>query len=106
MLVPSSRLSIEVSDVVLDSMGRMFGQFLERLEGLTTAEYRWEPVAETWTVRATGDGVALVDGAGERDVDPSPDATIAWRLWHIAIDCFDDYTHRSAPSCFDRQLST
>lgn len=94
MSAAPSRPTIEVADVILDSMDRMFDQLLERLEGLTTTEYLWEPVAETWTVRATDDGAALVDGAGERDVDPPPVTTIAWRLWHIAIDCFDDYTRR------------
>lgn len=88
------RPTIEVSDVILDSMDRMFAQLLERLEGLTTSEYLWEPVTESWTVRATDDHAARVDGAGERDVDPPPVTTIAWRLWHIAIDCFDDYTRR------------
>lgn len=80
--------------MILDSMDRMFAQLLERLEGLTTSEYLWEPVTESWTVRATDDHAAKVDGAGERDVDPPPVTTIAWRLWHIAIDCFDDYTRR------------
>ena len=31
---------------------------------------------------------------GERDTDPAPVTTIAWRLWHLAIDCFDDYARR------------
>ena len=94
MSAAPSRPTIEVADVILDSMDRMFDQLLGRLEGLTTTEYLWEPVPETWTVRTTDDGAALVDGAGERDVDPPPVTTIAWRLWHIAIDCFDDYTRR------------
>ncbi len=89
-----TRPTTEVSDVILDSMDRMFAQLLERLEGLTTDEYLWEPVAETWSVRAREGDISLVDGAGERDVDPPPITTIAWRLWHIAIDCCDDYTRR------------
>lgn len=94
MSSPPSRPTLEVSDVILDSMDRMYAQLLERLDGLTTSEYLWEPVAETWSVRAGEGAVPRVDGAGERDVDPPPVTTIAWRLWHIAIDCLDDYTRR------------
>lgn len=94
--MPSSptRPTTEVSDVILDSMDRMFAQLLERLEGLTTSEYLWEPVADTWSVRSTDGNEPIVDGAGERDVSLPPVTTIAWRLWHIALDCFDDYTRR------------
>ena len=28
------------------------------------------------------------------NIDPAPVTTIAWRLWHIALDCCDDYTRR------------
>ncbi len=80
--------------MILDSMDRMFAQLVERLDGLTAHEYLWEPADDAWTVRATDGGGALVDGAGERDADPPPITTIAWRLWHIAVDCFDDYTRR------------
>ena len=90
----TERPTTDVADVMLDSMDRMFGQLIDRLDGLTTSEYLWEPVAETWSVRANVGAVPLVDGAGERDVDPAPVTTIAWRLWYIAIDCFDDYTRR------------
>lgn len=33
------------------------------------------------------------DDGGERDADPPPVTTIAWRLRHIAVDFFDDDTH-------------
>jgi hypothetical protein len=94
MSTSPTRPTFEVSEVILDSMDRMFAQLLERLEGLTAREYLWEPVLGAWSVRAGDNDVALVDGAGERDVDPAPVTTIAWRLWHIAIDCLDDYTRR------------
>ena len=90
---PSARPTTEVRDVVLDSMDRMFDQLVTRLDGLTDDEYRWEPVADMWSVRLV-DGVAIVDGAGQRDVDPAPPTTIAWRLWHLTMDCLDDYTRR------------
>lgn len=94
MADPTTRPTTEVSAVILDSMDHMFEQLTARLEGLTTDEYLWEPVAGMWSVRVGDDGSPTVDGAGERDVDPPPVTTIAWRLWHIAMDCFDDYTRR------------
>lgn len=94
-MTPSPRRpTVEVSDVILDSMDRMFDQLIGRLEGLTNEEYLWEPVDETWSARPGPDGRVVVDGAGVREIDPAPFTTIAWRLWHIAIDCFDDYTRR------------
>lgn len=94
MAAPPIRPTTEVSDVILDSMDRMFGQLIERLTGLTDEEYLWEPVGDMWSVRRHERSEPTVDGAGERDVDPPPVSTIAWRLWHISIDCFDDYTRR------------
>ncbi len=84
------RPATEVSDVILDSMDFM----MSRLDGLTVEEYLWEPVAGMWSVRPDSDDVPTVDGAGVREIDPPPVTTIAWRLWHIAIDCLDDYTRR------------
>lgn len=96
MAAAPTRPTTEISDVILDSTDRMFAQLVERLDGLTADEYLWEPVDATWSVRPGDDGVATVDGAGRRDVEPAPVTTIAWRLWHIAIDCLDDYTRRFA----------
>lgn len=90
------RPTTEVSEVILDSMDRMFAQLIERLAGITDEEYLWEPVDAVWSVRQSPDGSIAVDGAGVREIDPAPVTTIAWRLWHIAIDCFDDYTRRFA----------
>lgn len=91
---PAPRPTTEVADVLLDSMDRMFGQLIRRLDGLTAEEYLWEPVEGAWSVRPSDESAAAVDGAGIREIDPPPVTTIAWRLWHIAIDCFDDYTRR------------
>ncbi len=90
-----ARPTTEVSDVLLDSMDRMYRQLIERLQGLSKDEYLWEPVEGMWSVRPH-EGRWRVDGAGIREIDPAPVTTIAWRLWHIAIDCFDDYTRRFA----------
>ncbi len=89
-----ARPTTEIRSVILGSMDRMFAQLVQRLDGLTDAEYLWEPVPGSWSVRRTPDGDTAVDGAGEREIDPAPVTTIAWRLWHIAIDCLDDYTRR------------
>ena len=94
MAAAPTRPTTAVSDVILDSMDRMFARLLERLDGLTLDEYLWEPADGAWSVRAGDDGTPIVDGAGQREVEPAPVTTIAWRLWHIAIDCFDDYTRR------------
>lgn len=92
---PGHRPTTDVRDVVLTSMDGMFGQLVQRLDGLTNEEYLWEPTPNSWSVHTSpGDGTVVVDGAGVREIDPAPVPTIAWRLWHIAIDCFDDYTRR------------
>lgn len=88
------RPTTEVSVVVLDSMDGMFQQLLERLDGLTDDEYLWEPAGRARSVRRQPDGQVVVDGAGVREIEPAPVTTIAWRLWHLAMDCFDDYTRR------------
>jgi hypothetical protein len=68
-------------------------QLRPRLDGLTDAEYRWEPVPGAWNVRPRGTGTAPVGvGAGEFTLDyavpqpvPPPVTTIAWRLGHIIV---------------------
>jgi hypothetical protein len=80
--------------VLLDSCDQAWEQFRDRLNGLATDEYLWEPVSGCWSVRASRSGTVVVDGAGEREIDPAPVTTIAWRLWHIAVDCLDDYSER------------
>src|ERR1035441_8504942 len=65
-----------------------------RLDGLTDAEYRWEPVAGAWNVRPRGTGSAQGQaGRGEfvidlamAEPDPPPVTTIAWRLGHLIVD--------------------
>ena len=68
-------------------------QLRPRLDGLTDAEYRWEPVPDAWNVRPRGTGTAPIGlGAGEFTLDfalpqpvPPPVTTIAWRLGHIIV---------------------
>ncbi|MFQ5555856.1 MAG: DinB family protein [Acidimicrobiia bacterium] len=68
-------------------------QLLSRVTGLGDAEYLWEPAPNCWTVRPGDDGF-LADFPDD-DPDPSPLTTIAWRLWHIAVDCMDSYSVRA-----------
>lgn len=97
---PTPRPTTEVRAVILDSMDSMYDRLVRRLDRITDAEYLWEPVEGMWSVRATDSGAA-VEGAGVRDLNPAPATTIAWRLWHLAIDCFDDYTRRFAGNVSD-----
>ena len=66
-----------------------------RLDGLSDAEYRWEPVPGAWNVRprgdrtpdgavAVGDGASVIDFAFPTPV-PAPVTTIAWRLAHVVV---------------------
>jgi hypothetical protein len=55
-----------------------------RLEGLTDAEYLWEPVEGCWNLRPGPDGVFVLDGRLP-EPSPAPVTTIAWRLIHVAV---------------------
>ena len=67
-----------------------------RLEGLTDAEYLWEPAPGTWNVRRREDpappSVTIRAGSGDWVVDfglpepePAPVTSIAWRLAHVIV---------------------
>jgi len=68
-----------------------------RLDGLTDAEYFWEPVRDCWSIRPRGTSAApMSEGSGEWTMDsappdlvptPAPVTTIAWRLAHIVVNC-------------------
>ncbi|MFD1938378.1 MULTISPECIES: DinB family protein [Nonomuraea] len=68
---------------------RLFG----RLEGLTDAEYHWEPVSDCISIRPGDDGVfrvaTLFPESGPEE--PDPVTTIAWRIWHIGNLCLRGY---------------
>lgn len=53
-----------------------------RLQGLTDAEYLWQPVGGMWSVRPDAAGVVRPDGALAEPPTP-PVTTIAWRLDHL-----------------------
>ncbi|ONI71088.1 hypothetical protein ALI144C_52070 [Actinosynnema sp. ALI-1.44] len=65
------------------------------VEPLTDAEYLWEPVPGSWSIRrrsaGPGPGAAVLAGRGEWGRDggrphpvPPPITTIAWRLGHLS----------------------
>lgn len=60
-----------------------------RLEGLTDEEYFWEPADGCWSLRPDGAGrwrLDWSDGAGRYE---EPLTTIAWRMTHISVGCFE-----------------
>ena len=71
-------------------------QLRPRLDGLTDAEYLWEPVPGCWSVRPRGTSSAPVQGGSGAMVvefafpepDPAPVTTIAWRLGHLTVGVF------------------
>lgn len=77
---------------LLRTVDDTWNQLSHRLEGLTVDEYLWTPVDGCWTVRSV-DGVATADWA-EPDPVPAPVTTIAWRMWHLAVDALDSYSSR------------
>lgn len=68
-------------------------QLRPRLEGLTDAEYLWEPTPGAWNVHPRGQGgTELQGGSGALTIDfahpepvPAPVTTIAWRLAHVVV---------------------
>jgi hypothetical protein len=79
---------------LLESLDQTWGQLERRLIGLTATEYLWEPCPDCWTARDTGDGRTALADWEKPDPDPAPVTTIAWRMWHIAVDCLDGYSTR------------
>lgn len=67
-----------------------------KLEGLTDAEYFWEPVADCWNIRPRDEASApAADYRGTHvadyafpEPDPAPVTTIAWRLAHVIVGVF------------------
>lgn len=78
-------------DLLLAQYDTSYEYLLDRLQGLTDAEYQWEPVAGCWSVRRRGEEVTPHPiGTGEWVLDyeraelhPAPVTTLAWRLCHI-----------------------
>lgn len=75
--------------------GHWIHQLRPRLNGLTDAEYLWEPAPGCWTVRPRTDPpdatmVGPIDGRFVLDLvrpapSPPPVTTIAWRMAHLIV---------------------
>jgi hypothetical protein len=61
-------------ELLLAQMDEVYERLRARLEGLTDAEYFWEPVPGCWTVHRDGSGAWVADYA-EPDPDPPPFTT-------------------------------
>ncbi|GGN10877.1 hypothetical protein FHR83_003363 [Actinoplanes campanulatus] len=67
-----------------------------RLDGISDAEYFWEPVPDCWSVRPRGlSATPMAAGTGDHLIDfampepvPAPVTTIAWRLGHLIVGVF------------------
>ncbi|MDP9868679.1 hypothetical protein J2S55_007945 [Streptosporangium brasiliense] len=78
---------------ILASFERARSMLFRRLEGLTDAEYHWEPVSDCVGLRPGDDGVFRVDAVFPESSPDAPDpvTTIAWRIWHIGNLCLRGY---------------
>jgi DinB superfamily len=85
------------------------GALRPRMDGLTDAEYLWEPATGAWGVRPEGTSSAPISaGSGPYRVDfafpepdPPPVTTIGWRLAHVIVGVFGmrAASHFGAPAC-------
>jgi hypothetical protein len=77
-----TRRAVELLEAQL---GEAFDMLRERLDGLTDAEFAWEPAPGAWTVHTNQRGMWIADYE-EPDPIPAPITTIGWRVVHVA-DC-------------------
>jgi hypothetical protein len=81
-------------DVLLEQIDSARSLGRRSLDGLTDAEFWWEPVAGCWSVRRTTDpramhgnepiGDWIIDGIRPPPADP-PLTSIAWRVVHMTL---------------------
>lgn len=81
---------------LIDLSDEAWQRLRHRLDGLTDAEYFWEPAPGCWSVRQRSDGAWRADWP-RPEPDPAPLTTIAWRLWHL----IDMYGEDRAPLWLD-----
>ena len=73
-------------------MDNAWAGLIERLQGMPAEEYAWAPVDRCWGVHPVG--ATWVADWADPDPVPAPVTTIAWRCWHIGVDCLDSYSAR------------
>jgi hypothetical protein len=86
----------EVTRELTETSDEVWQRLRARLDGLTDAEYLWEPAPGCWSIRRRADGTWAADSPLPRP-DPEPFTTIAWRLWHL----IDMYGEDRAPQWLD-----
>lgn len=69
--------------LLLTTMDEAYGRLRRRSEGLTDAEFSWQPVAGSWTIHPDPNGRWTYDYAIP-EPDPAPVTTIGWQLVHLA----------------------
>lgn len=87
-------MDLNWSEELVDQLDEHWRHHLRpRFDGLTDAEYLWEPVAGCWNVRPRGESATpIAAGSGGFTIDfalpepdPPPVTTIAWRLGHVIV---------------------
>ena len=90
----------EILPMLLTGTDDAYRRLSARLQGLGQDEYLWQPTASSWTIRPVED--RWVADWADPDPDPAPITTIAWRMWHIGLQCLTSYV---SPSLGDWPLS-
>ena len=81
---------------LVDLSDQVWQRIRTRVDGLSDAEYFWEPAPGCWTIRQRADGTWKADWPLPRP-EPEPFTTIAWRMWHL----IDMYGENRAPKWLD-----
>lgn len=87
---------VVVGRMLTSGLDEVWDRVTGRMEGMGDDEYLWEPVPGAWSVRAAPGGGFTVDRVVP-EPEPAPVTTIAWRTWHIAVECLDSYSRRAFP---------
>ena len=94
-----TRAVCDVMDVkreLVDLSNEVWQRIRTRIDGVSDAEYFWEPTSGCWSIRQRGDGTWKADWPLPRP-EPEPFTTIAWRMWHL----IDMYGQDRAPRWLD-----
>jgi hypothetical protein len=75
-------MGTNLRDTLHDLSDHVCKRLRDRIDGLGDDEYFWEPAPRCWTVRPMPNGLYRPD-MSVLPPDPTPVATIAWRLAHI-----------------------
>lgn len=73
--------------LLLGHLDYAWDEIRPRLDGVTDAEFLWEPAPRCWTIRETATGYWTTDWSSPPPPQPLPFTTIAWRLAHMALLC-------------------